>query len=193
MNEVLSENKLFYSVEELRNLGLSYFKINKLVESELLVKLNKKYYENKKYKGEVSDLYYVRPYINNGIISLMTAASYYGLTTIRLHKIDVSIKRKAKVSTMPVWPFFDIHYFSDERYELGVKEIIVDENMFKIYDIEKTVVDIISFKEKIGIDETKEVLINYLSRTDRNINKIIQYAEVLKCDKVLKSYLEVLL
>ena len=92
MNEVLSENKLFYSVEELRNLGLSYFKINKLVESELLVKLNKKYYENKKYKGEASDLYYVRPYINNGIISLMTAASYYGLTTIRLHNIDVSIK-----------------------------------------------------------------------------------------------------
>ena len=35
-------------------------------------------------------------------------------------------------------------------------------NQFKIYDIEKTVVDIVFFREKIGIEETKEVLVNYL-------------------------------
>ena len=45
--------------------------------------------------------------------------------------------------------------------------------------MEKTVVDIISYREKVGIEETKNVLRNYLKRNDRNINKIINYAEKL--------------
>ena len=65
-------------------------------------------------------------------------------------------------------------------------------NQFRIYDIEKTVVDIVFFREKIGIEETKEVLINYLRRSDRDLNRLLRYAELLKCSDVLKTYLEVL-
>lgn len=61
-----------------------------------------------------------------------------------------------------------------------------------IYDMEKTVVDIISYREKIGIEETKEVLINYLSKKDRNINKLMEYAKILGQEQILKTYLEVL-
>ncbi len=61
-----------------------------------------------------------------------------------------------------------------------------------IYDMEKTVVDIISYREKIGIEETKEVLINYLSKKDRNINKLMVYAKILGQEQILKTYLEVL-
>jgi hypothetical protein len=59
--------------------------------------------------------------------------------------------------------------------------------------MEKTVVDIVFYREKIGIEETKEVLKSYLQRTDRNINRIVRYAEQLKCGDIMKKYLEVLL
>lgn len=59
-------------------------------------------------------------------------------------------------------------------------------------DIEKTVVDIVFYREKIGIEETKEVLTTYLNRSDRNLNRLIRYAELLKCGDVMKKYLEVL-
>lgn len=62
-----------------------------------------------------------------------------------------------------------------------------------IYEIEKTVVDIICFREKIGIEETKEILKNYLDKKERNINLLLRYAKVLKCESVLRKYLEVLL
>ena len=63
---------------------------------------------------------------------------------------------------------------------------------FRIYDIEKTVVDIVFYRERIGIEETKEVLTTYLNRSDRNLNRLIRYAELLKCGDVMKKYLEVL-
>ena len=48
------------------------------------------------------------------------------------------------------------------------------------------------YREKIGIEETKEVLTTYLHRKDRNLNRLIRYAEMLKCGDIMKKYLQVL-
>ena len=93
---------------------------------------------------------------------------------------------------MPDWPELQIHYFTDYRYEQGIQTVFEGKNCFKIYDIEKTVADIVYYREKVGIEETKEILINYLNRRNRQLNRLIRYAELLKCDEVLKNYLEVL-
>lgn len=188
----LPKDKMLFSVIELKNAGFSHYKINQLVADGILLKLNKKYYENTNYQGEESDFYYVPAYAPKGVVCLMSAASYYNLTTVRLDAVDVAIQRKAKVSTMPDWPVLSIYYYSDERFETGIEMIQEGKNQFRIYDIEKTVVDIVSFREKIGIEETKEVLINYLRRKDRNLNRLLRYAELLKCGEVMKTYLEVL-
>lgn len=120
----------------------------------------------------------------------MSAATYYNLTTYRLDSVDVAIPRKAKISTMPDWPAFSVYYYADKRFELGIETVYEGKNHFKIYDIEKTVADIVFFREKIGIEETKEILVNYLKRKDRNINKLVKYAEMLKCDDALRFDLE---
>ena len=46
------------------------------------------------------------------------------------------------------------------------------------------------YREKVGIEETREILKNYLYRKDRNLNRLLKYAELMKCDKVLRHYLE---
>ena len=63
----------------------------------------------------------------------------------------------------------------------------------KMYDLEKTVADILYYRNKVGIEETKEALKNYLSRNDRNLNKLHRYADLLGCKAILGTYLEVLL
>ena len=188
----LPKDQLIISVDELKNAGFSYYKINQMVGEGILEKLNKKYYENKQYLGEESELYYVSAYTPNGVVCLMSAASYYNLTTYRPDSIDVAIPRKSKISTMPEWPTISVFYYADERFEIGIETVNEGKNYFKIYNIEKTVVDIVFFREKIGIEETKEILVNYLRRKDRNLNRLVKYAELLKCGDVMKTYLEVL-
>ena len=48
------------------------------------------------------------------------------------------------------------------------------------------------YREKVGIEETKEILVTYLQRKDRNLNRLLKYAELMKCDKTMRQYLEVL-
>lgn len=188
----LSDNQMIFSVEELKKAGFSHYKINQMVKEGTLLKLNKRYYENTKYQGEESDFYYVSAYAPKGVVCLMSAAAYYNLTTYRPDAVDVAIQRKSKISTMPDWPTLSVYYYADERFETGIRNVQEGKNQFRIYDIEKTVVDIVFFREKIGIEETKEVLINYLRRSDRDLNRLLRYAELLKCSDVLKTYLEVL-
>lgn len=189
---ILPMDQMIFSIDELKEMGCSHYKINQLVEHGILLKLNKKYYENIRYQGDESDFYYVSAYVPKGVICLMSAAAYYNLTTYRPDSIDVAIQRKAKISTLPDWPALSVYYYADRRFRTGIEMVQEGKNQFKIYDIEKTVVDIVFFREKIGIEETKEILVNYLRRKDRNLNRLLRYAELLKCGEVMKTYLEVL-
>ncbi len=189
----LSIDKKFFSIQELKSKGLSQYKIGQLVEDGVLTKLNKKYYENLRYQGEESDFYYVGVYAPKGVICLLSAAAYYNLTTYIPDTVDVAIPRKARISTMPDWPQMHIHYYTDVGHELGTTRIQEGKNAFKIYDLEKTVADIVCYREKVGIAETREILITYLNRRDRNLNRLLEYAKRMKCDKTLRGYLEVLI
>lgn len=188
----LASDQMIYSVEDLKKAGFTHYKINQLIDNGTLIKLNKKYYENTEYEGEELDFYYIAAYAPKGIICLMSAAAYYNLTTYRPDSVDVAIQRKARISTMPDWPQISLYYFPEKRFEAGISVVNDGKNQFRIYDMEKTVADIVSYREKMGIEETKEVLVTYLRRKDRNINQLLRYAELLKCSNIMKTYLEVL-
>ena len=187
------EDQKIISMKQLKSMGFTQYKISKLVEEKKLIKLNKSYYENADYHGEESDFYYAMAYAPKGVICLLSAAVYYNLTNYIPNTVDVAIPRKAKVSAMPDWPRIDVHYYTEDRYKLGVITVREGNNEFQIYDVEKTVVDIVFYREKVGIEETKEILIKYLQRKNRDLNRLLKYAELMKCDKTMRQYLEVLI
>ncbi len=189
---ILPEDQKIISMQELKSEGFSQYRVSKLVSEGKLIKLNKSYFENTEYSGEDSDFYYTEAYAPKGVICLLSAAVYYHLTTFIPDAVDVAIPRKSKVSTVPEWPQLNIHHYTDDRYELGVTMVREGKNKFRIYDMEKTVVDIVFYREKVGIEETKEILVTYLQRKDRNLNRLLKYAKLMKCDKVMRQYLEVL-
>ena len=188
----LPEDQKIFSMQELKDKGFSQYKVSKLVSEGKLKKLNKSFYENVGYRGEESDFYYTEAYAPRGVICLLSAAVYYHLTTFIPDAVDVAIPRKAKVSSMPDWPQIKVHHYTDDRHELGFTMVKEGKNEFQIYDMEKTVVDIVFYREKVGIEETKEILVTYLQRKDRNLNRLLKYAELMKCDKTMRQYLEVL-
>lgn len=181
-----------YSTNELQQLGLTSYKIRKLVQSGTLLRLNKRYYENADYEGEESDFYYVRAYAPDGVVCLLSAAVYYGLSTYIPSAVDVAVPRNKNISGSPEWPALNIHYYTDERFRLGITEKKDGKNTFRIYDMEKTVADIVFYKEKVGVEETKEILTKYLERSDRKLNKLMTYADRTKCGKIMRQYLEIL-
>ena len=189
---IFAENKKFITTSELKDLGYSYYKIGKLEEQGILSRVNRSTYENLTYTGDENDFFSAEAFVPNGVICLMSAARYYELTNFLPDAVDVAIERKKKVNTLPEWPVIRLFYFDPSRMDLGVTEVRDGDNCFHIFGIEKTVVDIIYYRNKIGIEETSEVLRNYLKRRDRQIDRLYAYAKRLRCEKIVRTYLEVL-
>ncbi len=191
MQEIPNDRK-FITIDDLKSMGYSYYKIGKLEENGKLQKVNRTTYENLSYQGDENDFYSAEAFVPNGVICLMSAARYYELTNFLPDAVEVAIERKKKVSTLPTWPTIHIFYFDPVRMETGVREIQEQGNCFHIFDMEKTVIDIIYYRNKVGIEETAEILKNYLKRKECQIDKLYQYARQLRCEKTVRTYLEVL-
>lgn len=190
MDFTVPENQLILSIQELKEAGFSHYKINQLVDEKILRKLNKKFYENMSYKGKKRPFYYIDAYIPGGVVCLRSAAAYYHLTDDWPDVIDVAIQRKARVSTMPQFPPVLVSYYAENRYSTGIETIHEGSNSFRIYNLEKTVVDIVSFREKVGTEETRSIIVRYLAKKDRNLDRLMEYADLLKCRDVMQSYLD---
>ena len=193
MSIIIPSNEHFLTIDRLRKLGFSHYKIGKLAEKGKLVKVSRSMYENTDFSGDDSDFSIVSAFAPKGVFCMMTAARHYGLTTYLPDALDIAIERSMKISTLPDWPDVNVWYFPQKRFSSGVTVSSDNCCEFKIYDIEKTVVDILYYRNKVGIEETKEILKNYLARDDRDLIKLHRYADELGCGKILGTYLEVLI
>lgn len=189
----LDNSKKVYTRADLQKIGYERYAIDQMVQKGILNKVTGSVFENPNYDGVESDFYFVPALISEGIVCMLSAAVYYGLSSNWPRQIDVAVRKDKKIATLPKRPPINIYHFGKVRYELGVVTINDNGNHFKIYDIEKTVVDIVYFRNQVGIEETKEILTNYLNRKNRNINKLFLYAKKTNCLKILKTYMEVLI
>jgi predicted transcriptional regulator of viral defense system len=131
--------------------------------------------------------------IPDGIICLGTALSFYDFTTWDPSETHIAIPKSRKV-TLPDYPPIKLFYFSGEFYKMGIiTEKLETGKTINIYDKEKTICDVIRYRNKIGIDIMKEALGEYIKSRDKNLNKLNTYAKDLKISSVLHQYLEVLL
>ena len=189
----LPANEQFLCASKLKEMGYSYYYINQMVSQGLLTKINKSTYENMNFNGETSDFSYLNAIAPKAVVCLMSAARFYNLTTYLPDAVDIAIENSMKITTLPEWPTYRVYYFSKERYETGVTTANDGTTDFRIYDVEKTVVDILGYRNKLGVEITKEVLHSYLGRKDRNLNKLYRYAKELGSETILNTYLEVLI
>lgn len=107
-------------------------------------------------------------------------------------EIHIAIPAKNKV-LLPDYPPIKLYYWEKRFYETGVMKTTYNGEEITIYDIEKSVCDVIRYRNKVGIDITSEVLRNYLKRKDRNLDKLMKYAENMRIAKVLNQYINVML
>ncbi len=186
------KSQQYISVRELKDDGYSYYKINKLVKSGKLSGVNKRYYENLSYKGEPNDFYAANACSEKSVICLLSAAVYYGLSSERLSHVDAALPRRSRIPTAIEWPVMKYYLFSGSRYTLGIETVNEKGNIYKIYDMEKTVCDILFYRNKLGFEAAVDVVRNYMQHKERNLNRLMSYAEKLREKTVVRQFVEVL-
>lgn len=131
--------------------------------------------------------------VPKGVICLLSALSHYELTTYNPWEHYIAIPRDSKKPRLPDYPPIKIIYFSENQYQTGITETDIEGIKVNIYDREKTICDIVRYRDRLGMDIAKEGLQNYVQSPNKNIGKLMMYAEKLRIRTVLHAYLEVLI
>ena len=87
-----------------------------------------------------------------------------------------------------------VYYIKPGLFELGKTTLPTPAgNMVPVYDLERTICDIIRSRNKLGTETFLAALKMYAASPKKNLNKLNAYATQLRIANVLRQYLEVLL
>lgn len=127
------------------------------------------------------------------VICLLSAASYYELTTFNPPEVYVAVPNNTDKFILQ-YPPIRVYYYSDKYYNTGIESIKTHGGIVNIYNREKTIADLFRYTKKIGEDIAVESLKEYIrKRKTMNIALLIKYAEAGRVRKKIEPMLKVLL
>lgn len=129
--------------------------------------------------------------VPNGVICLLSALRFHGLTTQKPFEVWMAIDRKTRRPSGGAPPL-RIHYFSGEAFTAGVEEHRIEGVTLRVYNPAKTVADCFKFRYKIGMDVALETLRETLRKRQATVDDIWQYAKICRVARVIYPYLEAL-
>ena len=115
---------------------------------------------------------------------LMEREPSYNEVTVKYGYNAVHLKKKNLL----------VHTAIPDIYIMGVENVKTQfGNVVKAYDMERTICDIIKYKKYMDIQVFTYALKEYVKNKNKNINKLMNYAEKLRVDDKVRNYLEILL
>ncbi len=194
IKKLFEQNNGYARTRELVGCGINPAMIKQIEWEGLITKVKHGLYRWTEYEVINSDeeLIEVTHIAPNGVLCLLSALSYYELTTYNPWQYYIAILRDSGKPSGFSYPPIKFVSFTEKYYYGGLQEIELSGHKIKIYDMEKTLCDCIRFRNKLGIDIISEALKNYISRPDKDIGKLVEYSKMFRIKSVLSNYLEVL-
>ena len=89
---------------------------------------------------------------------------------------------------------YKVYYVNRELLGLG-KQMVTDQfgNEIPMYDIERTIVDLVRNRSKFEIQDFNTALKTYAGMPIKNLARLSEYAKAFRVEKIMRGYLEVLL
>ncbi|MBI4496612.1 MAG: transcriptional regulator [Chloroflexi bacterium] len=129
--------------------------------------------------------------VPNGVICLLSALAFHGLTTQSPQDVWMAIPEKAWKPRTDSLPLHVVR-FSGPAYREGVEEHRVGRMPIRVYSPAKTVADCFKYRNKFGLEVALEALRDYWRQRRGSLDELVRYAEVCRVANVMRPYLEAL-
>ncbi|MDP3150015.1 MAG: Abortive infection protein AbiEi [Ignavibacteria bacterium] len=192
--KTFERNNGYLHMKELREAGIQTRIVAKAVGEKIIEKVKPGLYKLVEYPwDEHSSFVDVCNSNKNAVISLLSASSYYELTTFNPSEIYVAVPNNTDKFVLK-YPPIRVYYFANSYYSHGIETIQTKSGTIKIYNKEKTIGDLFRYINKLGEDVAVESLKEYLkNRKERNISKLLEYADVCDVKKKMEPMIKAIL
>jgi len=191
VEKLLKRNNGVIETYQVEKLGINNKVLTRMIEKGLIERVARGVYLE---KDTLEDEYFITQAIcRKGVFSHETALYFHDLcdrTPIK-YQLTIPSYYNTKLLKNKKYEFF---YLKEELYRIGIMEMRTSYgNKIRVYDLERTICDIIRNKKRIEIALFIDAMKRYAERKDRNSIKLHNYAKLFNIEEELKKYMEVLL
>jgi predicted transcriptional regulator of viral defense system len=127
--------------------------------------------------------------VPRGVVCLLSALQFHGLTTQAPFEVWLAIDEKARLPKVE-YPPLRVVRFSGPALRSGIKEHRIEGVAVKVYAPAKTVADCFKYRNKIGLDVALEALRDCWKKRRATMDELWQAAKTCRVANVMRPYLE---
>ncbi len=129
--------------------------------------------------------------VPNGVVCLLSALAFHGLTTQQPRDVWMAIAEKAWKPVASGVPLRIVR-FSGPALTEGVETHRIGSAELRVYSPAKTLADCFKYRNKIGLDLALEALRDYTRQRKGTLDELMRYAAICRVANVMRPYLEAL-
>ncbi|MFR2892464.1 type IV toxin-antitoxin system AbiEi family antitoxin domain-containing protein [Peptoniphilus grossensis] len=191
LKDYIQEN-LVITNKEAEELGYTRHNLSELTKSGQLERLRPGLYQ---LKGNfIDDFVLISSNSNRIIFSHQTALYLHDISDRTPNVFHISVPQGYNASHIKNrYKDLQVHYVKKDLYEIGKTEIKSPQgNLIPVYDIDRTICDIIIDREKIDKQIFTEAIKRYFKSQNKNLRRLIKYSRLFKIENEIRKYMEVL-
>ena len=191
--EIFRQNHGLLRTAEASRLGIAPATLYAMREAGVAVQENRGLYRLAEVQPPGNpDLVQVALLVPKAVICLISALSFYGLTTQIPHRVYIALPRRSQRPRL-AYPVVDVIWLPELAYQVGIEAHALDGVTVHIYDREKTIADCFRYSERVGKDVLLEMLHEYKRQGNVNVSSILHYARIDRVVEKIQPYLEAIL
>ena len=137
------------------------------------------------------DLVTVAARVPRGVIALISALHFHGLTTEIPREVSIALPQGTARPRLD-WPPLHVYRFSGAMFTSGVETYERDGVRLRVYGAPKTVADCFKFRNRLGIEVAVEALRTGLEERKFTPADVLRAARTCRVERVMQPYLEAL-
>lgn len=128
----------------------------------------------------------------DAILCMDTALRYYGYSDRTPMEWHLAVSKDSGKSRFKIdYPFVKPYYMEPTVLQLGLTKGEMDGHEIRIYDKERVICDCLRYRNKMDKEIFNKAIQRYVNDPEKNIPKLLEYAEPLRVKKVAKDLIGV--
>lgn len=176
---------------DFRMAGIPLVYLKRLIDAGDLVRLGRGLYQDPERVGEdvAHDLAEAARLVPKGVISLVSALRYHGLTSQLPHAVWMTIPNSARRPNIER-PRLEVVRATGKVLTSGVEHVRVEGVDVPIYGVAKTVADCFKHRRHVGEDVAIEALRDALHQRKTTAGELMRYAAIDRVTQRLEPYVK---
>ncbi|HHU02725.1 MAG TPA: transcriptional regulator [Christensenellaceae bacterium] len=192
LREYLTKNSVITN-RDAKNMGIGRHILSDLANKGKIERIRPGVYQR---AGEIADDFIMISSNSKRIVfSHKTALYLHDLSNRTPNIFHISVPQGYNASHIKKrYGNLQVRYIKKELHPIGITDIETPlGNTVKVYDMERTICDIILDREKMDKQIFIDGLTRYFKRTDKNLRTLIKYSRQFNIESEIRRYVEVLL